>query len=105
MTIGERLVGDVAVLDVKGGMTRDKGYGSVKKRLDELLDRGRLSLLLNLSHVPYMDSASVGGTRQLLHHGSQSPRQAEDRRLPEPGHGAAGDFRTRYPGRGVRHGS
>ena len=60
MTIGERLVGDVAVLDVKGGMTRDKGYGSVKKRFDELLDRGHLSLLLNLSHVPYMDSASVG---------------------------------------------
>ena len=24
------------------------------------LDRGHLSLLLNLSHVPYMDSASVG---------------------------------------------
>ena len=40
MTIGERLVGDVPVLDVKGGMTRDKGYGSVKKRFDELLDRG-----------------------------------------------------------------
>ena len=41
-------------------MTRDKGYASVKKRFDELLDRGHLSLLLNLSHVPYMNSASVG---------------------------------------------
>ena len=60
MTMGERLVGDVIVLDIKGVMARYKGYGSVKKRVGELLDLGHLSLLLNLSQVPYMDSAAVG---------------------------------------------
>ena len=60
MTIGERLVGDVVVLDIKGKMTRYKGDSSAKKRVRELLDRGHLSLLLNLSHAPYMDSSGVG---------------------------------------------
>ena len=60
MTIGERLVGDVVVLDIKGEMSRYKGDSSAKKRVRELLDQGHLSLLLNLTHVPYMDSSGVG---------------------------------------------
>jgi anti-sigma B factor antagonist len=60
MNIGERLVGNVVVLDIKGEMTRYTGESSVRKRVGELLDRGHLSLLLNLSHVPYMDSSAVG---------------------------------------------
>ncbi len=60
MTIGEHRVGDVVVIDVEGEMTRDKGYGSVKKRVGELLDQGHLSLLLNLCQVPYINSSGVG---------------------------------------------
>ncbi len=60
MTIGERLVGEVAVLDVTGEMTQYTGQGSVRERVSDLLDRGHLGLLLNLSDVPYMDSSSVG---------------------------------------------
>ncbi len=60
MSIKERLVGDVVVLDVSGGMTRDKGYGSVRKWVDERVVREHVGLLLNVSEVPYMDSACVG---------------------------------------------
>ena len=60
MTIGERLVGDVVVLDIEGDMTRYTGDSSAKMRVSDLLDRGHLGLLLNLSNVPYMDSSSVG---------------------------------------------
>ncbi len=60
MSVTDRPVGDVVVLDVKGEMINNKDYGSIKRRVGELLDRGHLSLLLNLSQVPYMNSWGVG---------------------------------------------
>ena len=60
MSVEERPAGDVVVLDVKGVMINNKEYGSVKRRVGELLGRGHLSLLLNLSHVPNMNSWGVG---------------------------------------------
>ena len=59
-SVAERPVGDIVVLDVKGEMIHNKEYGSVKRRVSELLDRGHLALLLNLSQVPYMNSWGVG---------------------------------------------
>ena len=56
MSVADRLVGDIVVLDVKGEMINNKEYGSVKRRVSELLDRGHLRLLLNLSQVPHMNS-------------------------------------------------
>jgi anti-sigma B factor antagonist len=60
MQITERRFGDLSILDVDGRMTRNDGYGSVKKQIGALLADGRHLLLLNLSGVPYMDSTSVG---------------------------------------------
>ena len=60
MSVKERPAGDVVVLDVKGDMINNKETGSVKRLVGELLDRGHLSLLLNLSQVPYMNSWGVG---------------------------------------------
>ncbi len=60
MSVEERPAGDVVVLDVKGEMMNNKEYGSLKRRVGEVLDRGHLSLLLNLSQVPYMNSRGVG---------------------------------------------
>lgn len=56
MSVTDRPVGDVLVLDVKGEMINDKEHGSLKRRVGELLGRGHLRLLLNLSQVPYMNS-------------------------------------------------
>ncbi len=47
MSVTDRPVGDVVVLDVEGKMIDNEEYGSVKKRVGELLGRGHLSLLLN----------------------------------------------------------
>ncbi len=60
MSVADRPAGDVVVIDVKGMMINNEEYGSVKRRVGELLDRGHLSLLLNLSQVPYMNSWGVG---------------------------------------------
>ena len=60
MSVEERPAGDVVVLDVKGEMMNNKEYGSLKRRVGEVLGRGHLSLLLNLSQVPYMNSRGVG---------------------------------------------
>ncbi len=60
MSVTDRPVGDVVVIDVKGEMMNNKEYGSLKRRVGEVLGRGHLSLLLNLSQVPYMNSWGVG---------------------------------------------
>ena len=60
MSVTDRPVGDIVVLDVKGEMINNKEHGSVRRRISELLDRGHLRLLLNLSQVPYMNSWGVG---------------------------------------------
>ena len=56
MSVTDRPVGDVVVIDIEGDMINNKEYGSVKRRVDELVGQGHLSLLLNLSQVPYMNS-------------------------------------------------
>ena len=48
MSVVDRPVGDIVVLDVKGEMINDKEHGSVKRRVGELLNRGHSRLLLNL---------------------------------------------------------
>ena len=60
MSVVDRSVGDIVVLDVIGEMINNKEYGSVKRRVRELLDQGHARLLLNLSQVPYMNSWGVG---------------------------------------------
>ena len=60
MSVAERPVGDVVVLDVKGEMINNKEHGSVERRVGDLLGRGHRNLLLNLSQVPYMNSWGVG---------------------------------------------
>ena len=60
MQIEERVVGDVTIIDLKGRMTRNEGYGLLKDKVNSLVQQGRRHLLLNLAEVPYMDSTSVG---------------------------------------------
>ena len=41
MSVTDRPVGDIVVLDVKGEMINNKEHGSVRRRISELLDRGQ----------------------------------------------------------------
>src|SRR3954464_3828672 len=60
MTISERIVGDVAVIDIKGRVTAGEGAELLRDKINSLLHQGRTKLLLSLSAVDYLDSAGLG---------------------------------------------
>jgi anti-sigma B factor antagonist len=60
MTITERKSGDVTILDVEGKILLGEGDVQLKRKIDELIERGETKLLLNLANVPYMDSGGLG---------------------------------------------
>ena len=55
-----REIGKVAVLDLSGKITIGEGDVVLREKVTELLDTGRLHVLLNLGKVSYMDSAGIG---------------------------------------------
>ncbi len=60
ITITERRVGDVTVLEIKGRIVFYDGAAVLRAHIAELLDQARLKILLDLSGVSYMDSFGVG---------------------------------------------
>jgi anti-sigma B factor antagonist len=60
MTITERKSGDVTILDVEGKILLGEGDVQLKRKIDELIERSEIKLLLNLASVPYMDSGGLG---------------------------------------------
>ncbi|HEY7449024.1 MAG TPA: STAS domain-containing protein [Vicinamibacterales bacterium] len=60
MEINERTSGDIMILDLKGRMTLGEGDELLKDKINSLLLQGYKKLVLNLEHVPYIDSAGLG---------------------------------------------
>ena len=60
MQIDERAAGDVIILDLKGRMTLGDGDEVLKDKVNSLVLQGRKKLVLNMSGVPYIDSAGLG---------------------------------------------
>jgi len=60
MTVSERSVGSVTVLDVSGGVKLDAGASQLRDKVRSLLQQGRTRLLVNLAAVPSIDSAGLG---------------------------------------------
>ena len=60
MTVSERSVGDVTILDVSGNVTLNDGAEQVRDKVRSVLHQGRKHLLVNLAKVSYMDSAGLG---------------------------------------------
>ena len=60
MTITERRVGDVTVLQLGGRIVFGDGASELRARLNDLLDEARLKFLLDLREVTYIDSFGVG---------------------------------------------
>jgi len=60
MTLSERSVGSVTVLDVVGDVKLDEGAGQLRDKVRSLLQQGKTKLLVNLGGVPYIDSAGLG---------------------------------------------
>ena len=59
MTIAERNVGAVTIIDVTGGMKAGNPT-HIGDKVRSLLQQGRKKMLINLAHVPYLDSVGLG---------------------------------------------
>ena len=60
MTITERAVGDVTVLELDGRLVLYEGETDLKTVINDLVSRGRTKIILDLKNVTYIDSAGVG---------------------------------------------
>ena len=60
LAITEREVGDVTILMFTGQILLDDGDLAIRKKIHELLDRGRLKILIDMGGVTYIDSAGIG---------------------------------------------
>jgi anti-sigma B factor antagonist len=57
--LDERIVEGVTIVYVQRGL-RGSGEATLRDRLDTLVRQGRLDVLINLRHMPYVDSAELG---------------------------------------------
>ena len=60
ISIPERVVGDVAILDVPSQVMFYEGAELLRARINDLVAGGRLKFLLDLAQVTYLDSFGVG---------------------------------------------
>lgn len=60
MTLTERRVGHVTVLDLEGALTIGDGALRLKDRIDSLVLQERTSIVLNLAGIRYVDSEGLG---------------------------------------------
>jgi anti-sigma B factor antagonist len=61
MQIGQRIAGDVIVIEITGDITLSKGGDVlIKDKVQSLLQQGHRKLLLDLGNVSYVDSAGLG---------------------------------------------
>jgi anti-sigma B factor antagonist len=60
MHIDERSIGDVVVLDLKGRVTIGESEEMLKDKVNSLVNQGPRKVVLNLTDVPYIDSAGLG---------------------------------------------
>lgn len=61
MQIEQRVVGEVAVIQVLGDITLGKGGDVIlKDKIQSLLQQGYRKLLLDMGNVSYVDSAGLG---------------------------------------------
>jgi anti-sigma B factor antagonist len=60
MEISERDVGEVVILKLTGRLVLEDVEAQLREALDDLIDHGRVSLILNLAEISYIDSAGLG---------------------------------------------
>ena len=60
MTIEQRTVGTVVVLDLHGKLVLGDGTGMLKDKAQSVMFQGNKQIVLNLGDVSYMDSAGLG---------------------------------------------
>jgi anti-sigma B factor antagonist len=88
MQIGERMVGDVTIVEISGDITMSKGGDvRIKDKVQSLLQQGQRKLLLDLGNVSYVDSAGLGQLVQVYtttsHHGGALKLMRVTKRLQD----------------------
>jgi anti-sigma B factor antagonist len=96
MTLSERRVGDVTLLELKGRLVYDDGDMVLRARVNDLVANQRLKIVIDLSAVTALDSCGVGelvarlvnvrqrgGDVKLLHLSHRSHRVMQISRLLE----------------------
>lgn len=68
MTVSERKVGNVTVIDVSGKMVSSDASGRLKDKVTSLIFQGEKQIVINLADVGYMDSSGLG--EMIACHGS-----------------------------------
>ena len=93
--IEERVVGHVTILNIIGRLTIDEAAQHLKNDIEDVIARGGLHIVVNLAHVPYIDSGGLGQLyrRGVFVRGSRLPGGGW---AGDAGRGAAGVW---YPGR------
>jgi anti-sigma B factor antagonist len=81
MTVSERSVGGVTILDVSGNITLNDGAEQVRDKVRSVLQQGQKHLLVNLAGVSYMDSAGLG---ELVQAYSTAAKQGGKLKLVNP---------------------
>jgi anti-anti-sigma factor len=60
MTLKERRVDDVTILDLKGRLVLEEGDAVLRSRVNALAGEGRHKIVVNMKDVTYVDSCGVG---------------------------------------------
>jgi anti-sigma B factor antagonist len=60
MKLSTRKNGNIIVIDVDGKIVLGEGDVEIKQTVDDFIKRGNKNFLLNLTRVPYLDSAGLG---------------------------------------------
>ena len=61
MDIEQREREGIVILDLKGRLVVGEPIASLRERIRELCDGGRINIILNLEGVDYIDSTGLGG--------------------------------------------
>jgi len=59
MTLAERLISDVMVIDIHGRVTVNEGTDQLAERLKQLVETGHTKLVIGVAEVPYVDSTAL----------------------------------------------
>ena len=60
MTLHERWIGDVTIIDINGRITVQDGADSFRDVVRQLVRQGRVKLVLNFLDAAYIDSTALG---------------------------------------------
>jgi len=60
LTVVEREAGEVTILTLDGQMLLDDGDLLFRKRIHDLIERGRTRVVLDMGGLTYVDSAGIG---------------------------------------------